>query len=82
MPRPPDDYSEGAERVLAFIVSYKIANDGNTPTYREIMQGALVSSTSVVQHYIHRLIREYKIRVVKGKIYVTGGHWNIDGRDS
>jgi SOS-response transcriptional repressor LexA len=43
------------ERVYSFIVQYKIENNGDSPTVREIAQGISVGQTTV-HHHINRLI--------------------------
>ena len=66
------------EKVYKFIVEYKQANDGLSPSMREIMaQG--VSSTSMVDYYLKKLEQDGKISCsgVRG-IKVKGGEWRFD----
>ena len=72
-----------AQRVYAFIVAYKRRHDGNSPTYREIMDGCCLGSTSVVSYFLEQLkekglIRRPEPRIgnrYAGKIEVLGGQW-------
>ena len=72
---PKIRYSRQA--ILDYIVWYKTANDGNSPTIREIMSGCGIGSTSIVSYILRDLQDEGKLRVINGSrgIMVTGGHW-------
>lgn len=64
--------------VFDFIVRYKTANDGLSPTYREIKTACGVSSESVVASILRRLEeRDGLIELVPGRagIKVVGGVW-------
>ena len=71
------------EDVLAYITAYKTANDGNSPTIREIMSGCNVSSTSLVSYILRDLQDDGKIRVMQGSrgIMVVGGQWRMENAD-
>lgn len=80
------DYRAPTERVYDFIVEHKHRHDGNSPTYREIMDGASVSSTSMVRFYLNKLEKQGLIRRPEPpigerfsvKIEVIGGRWERD----
>ena len=69
--------------VMDYVVKYKTANDGNSPTIREIMSGCGIGSTSIVSYILRDLQDEGKLRVVDGSrgIMVTGGHWEMKDAD-
>ena len=71
------------EDVLAYIIQYKTANDGNSPTIREIMSGCGICSTSIVSYILRDLQDEGKLRIIDGSrgIMVTGGHWEMRDAD-
>lgn len=66
------------ERVLGFIIEYKKKNDGCAPTYREIMAGCEITSSSLCQYILRKLEADGKI-VLDGRavrnIRVVGGQW-------
>lgn len=64
--------------VLEFIIHYKTQNDGAGPTIREICAACWISSTSVVNYAINRLLDAGLIYVTpNGHIGVTGGAWTM-----
>lgn len=75
------------EKVLAFIIGYKRAHDGNSPTIREIMTDCKISSTSMVFFYLNQLTNLGMIRRPEPEIgtrnsaaiEVTGGKWVFSG---
>ena len=71
------------QAVLGYIVWYKTANDGNSPTIREIMAGCGIGSTSIVSYILRDLQDEGKLRIIDGSrgIMVTGGHWEMRDAD-
>ena len=74
------DQEHDLQTAFAFIISYKHANDGNSPTIREIGQACGISSTSFVSNILYRLehqglIRLPKIVGVSRHIHVVGGQW-------
>ncbi len=71
-----------AQRVLAFIITYKRQHDGCAPMVREIMRGMGFQTPSVVAYYLDLLEQRGKIRRVAGAekaqpggIMVVGGLW-------
>jgi SOS-response transcriptional repressor LexA len=67
--------------VLAFIINYKTAFDGVSPSVREIMDECEMSSTSVVQFYLDGLRERGLIAHSPAKsrsIRVVGGKWSYD----
>lgn len=71
------------EDVLAYIIQYKTANDGNSPTIREIMIVCGISSTSMVSYILRDLQDAGKIRIIEGSrgIMVTGGMWKVENKN-
>ncbi len=70
---------EKFDEIFDFIVAYKIQNDGQSPTYREIMESCHLSSTSLVAYYLSRLVKAGKIAMNyygTRSIRVPGGSWN------
>jgi hypothetical protein len=69
------------EHVYAYIVDYKQAHDGNSPSYRMIMRACAVSSTSQVGAMIDYLRQMNRIRIVgdQRSIAVVGGEWMPPG---
>ena len=73
-------------RVYEFIVAYKQAHDGNSPTIREIGAACGISSTSVVVYWLQRLQRDGLIHRPEpqignryaSKIELVGGQWGLD----
>jgi len=63
------------DRVYAFIVAYKQAHDGNSPTYRQILKACNISSTSVVEYHIRHLIADNRLRKVNRSFEIIGAHW-------
>lgn len=72
---------EGANRVFRYIVYYKMKHDGNSPSYREIMAGAGVSSSSMVSFYLDELVKAGRVRLsgegAFRRIEVVGGRWGM-----
>lgn len=71
-----------SERIFDFIVKHKQENDGNSPTYGQIMEMCNISSTNIVHFHLRRLSDEGLIRLVPTKtgsrhhrIHVEGGRW-------
>ena len=75
------------ESVYNSIIAYKRAHDGNSPTFREIMEDCGISSTSVVLYYLNKLEQRGLIRRPEPpignrnatKIEVVGGKWGLNG---
>jgi SOS-response transcriptional repressor LexA len=74
-------------KVFNFILTYKCQNDGNSPTFREIMDACRISSTSMVVYYLKQLEKMGMIRrpePVNGnrssaRIEIVGGSWKFIG---
>lgn len=67
-------------KVFNFIVSYKRSHDGNAPTIREIGDACGISSTSVVNYYLHQLVDEELIYRPVGSarnIEIVGGYGKV-----
>jgi SOS-response transcriptional repressor LexA len=66
------------ESIYAFILRYKAAHDGNSPSIREIGRACRVYSTSHVHYCLVRLEMDGKIKLVRGarSIEVIGGVWS------
>ncbi len=56
---------EAAERLFRFIEEY-IETTRLPPSRRDMMAGARISSTSMVQFYLHKLIEQGRIELVQG----------------
>ena len=66
--------------VFNFIVEFKKAHDGLSPTVREIGEACKISSTSVVAYYLKKLQDEGSIKLLGTKtrgIMVKNGRWNL-----
>jgi hypothetical protein len=63
------------QRVYVFILGYKIRNGGNSPSYRDISRGCLMS-TSAVYQAVQRLIKNGKLSLDENRrIRVCGEKW-------
>jgi hypothetical protein len=77
----PRTISEHYNYVFQFIVDYKLIHDGNSPSYREIMDGCKIKTTSMVTYALDRLEEAGKItRPIAGsgvprQISIPGGQW-------
>lgn len=71
------------DRIMSFILAYKTAHDGNSPTNREIADATDLTSTSVVAYHLYKLQEFGKILLPgHGKtrhIEVVGGQWSFNG---
>ena len=68
------------EKIFQFIMDFKSQHDGNSPTFREIMDGCDFSSTSVVSFHIEKLIALGRLSMREHDngsrmICVNGGQW-------
>ncbi len=69
--------------VFKFIVAYKVAHDGNSPTLRDIMREFEISSSSVANFIVRDLAAMGLIRLppdcagrkISRGIEVIGGEW-------
>ena len=60
-----------------FIVKFKREHDGNSPSYREMMKGTGITSSSHMQNMIHRLINRGWISWNSTRdITIIGGSWS------
>lgn len=73
--------SDTTDAVMDFIIAYKKAHDGNSPSIREIMVGCDISSTSTVSYHLNKLAKKGRITRSRANrsIEVKGGAW-ICGR--
>lgn len=62
-------------KIYRAILDYCAEHGGNTPTIRELCQVCGISSTSVVNHHIQRLIDEGLLDWIDRKLVVIGGVW-------
>jgi SOS-response transcriptional repressor LexA len=67
--------SDRLERVRQYIIEHKRANDGNSPSIRQIMIACAIPSSSVVDYYLDKLEAANVIRRKSRRIEVTGGRW-------
>ena len=67
------------QQLMEFIVAYKQANDGLSPTVRDMMDGCNLSSSSLVNHHIEVLVKQGKLRRVgyHRNLAVVGGRWTL-----
>jgi len=73
------------ERLMQFIVDYKTAHDGNSPTYREMMAATGLTTTSMVAYHLEKLeqagLIERPQQVGNSRVIeVVGGEWKYDRR--
>lgn len=78
---------EGRHKVVFdFLVTYKKANDGISPSYREIMRNTDITTTSMVRWYLINLrnlsLIEFDEKLPRS-IKVVGGKWTYqeEGED-
>lgn len=67
--------------IFDFIVQYKQEHDGNSPTIREIGDAVGLRSSSTVNYYLQRLVKEKKIYIADNlsrSIEVIGGSWAFE----
>lgn len=69
------------EIIYRFIVEFKMKFDGNSPSIREISRACGISSTSMVNFYLEKLVDQGLIEISEGlernKILVKGGKWRL-----
>lgn len=74
-----------ADAIYQYIVAYKLANDGNSPSVRQIALRCDLSSTSQVDFYLNMLEVQGQIRRIDKRdgvdnrrhIAVVGGKWEM-----
>lgn len=54
------------DRILHFVIEYKTAHDGVSPTFDEIAEAVGVNSKSVISHHISILVETGYLRRVIG----------------
>lgn len=69
------------DEILRYIIEYKMANDGNSPTHRQIMEACGITNPSTTFYILERLEKDGKISFTgygdaRG-IKVTGGQWSM-----
>ena len=71
--------SKTTQAILSYIITYKCQHDGLSPTYRQIMRGVGISSTSVVAYHIRHLEVMGRLRLGPGGrgLMVPGGQWSL-----
>jgi SOS-response transcriptional repressor LexA len=65
--------------VYRFIVRYKIAHQGNSPSFEEIMEGCNISSKSMVSHILASL-QDAGLLVQDGvkNISIPNSKWTVE----
>ncbi len=67
------------KHVYAFIIAYKTAHDGNSPTFRQIGDACGITSTSVVNFYLVFLEEQGLVKVERSwqtrSITIIGASW-------
>lgn len=74
--------SRHRENVYRAICEYAQAHAGNSPTVREMMEMAGVSSASVVAYNVKQLIDMGRLAVVDRKLVVVGATWTPPHEES
>jgi SOS-response transcriptional repressor LexA len=67
-----------SRKILNYIIDYKLENNGNSPSTREIQVGCGISSKSVVAYHLKKLVDEGFISIegnTARMIAVKGGEW-------
>lgn len=63
-----------------WMVDYKKANNGNSPSRREIQRGMDLSSVSIVTYHLKMLQNDGRISIMDGGgIIIPGGRWSFNG---
>ncbi len=71
--------TDKVQGIFEFIVKYKQAHDGNSPTIREIQDACGISTTSLVHYHLGELEQAGWIEVDRFQsrsIQVEGGRWS------
>ena len=81
-PKPPKPLTERQRAMLAFIIAYKEANQGATPTLRQMMRAVGIPSTSNAAYNLERLAARGCIEWQRGDrggrandIRIPGARW-------
>jgi predicted MarR family transcription regulator len=66
--------------ILKYVIDYKVANNGRSPSHREISMATGISSISVVNYNLHKLDNQGRINYGKGtrNISVAGAEWRLN----
>ena len=69
--------SDKYQKILDYIVAFKVEHNGNSPTFRQIADACGISSSSLVNTYLDRMV---KLRMIERKgsirmIEVPGSRW-------
>lgn len=67
--------------LLGYIISYKMSHNGNSPSIREMVDAMGVSSVSVIEYHLKKLVRDGRITRTRGaarSIEVRGGLWRLE----
>lgn len=68
---------ETRDEVFGFIIRYKIAHQGNTPSLEEISDGCGLSGKSHAKHHVDNLEDDGRITRTGRNIEVPGAVWMI-----
>ena len=64
--------------IYSYLIDFKFKHNGATPTYRQIMNECLISSTSVVAYCLEKLENAgYIYREENGYIGIEGDKWSL-----
>jgi SOS-response transcriptional repressor LexA len=66
------------DRIHAYLIKYKTANNGLSPSYREIARVCAIPSHSVVSHHLTALQTQGIITLHERGIIIAGGRWTND----
>ena len=69
-----------ALEIFSFIVEYKQAHDGNSPTYTEIVENTSINSTNTAWYYVQKLLKVGLMTMKDGKLCLAGGNWHYNKR--
>lgn len=71
------------DALLRYLIQFKTENNGDSPTFSEIMAALKISSKSVVRYNLHCLARDGAITLPGQKrsrrIGIVGGRWVYEG---
>lgn len=76
-------YGETTHKVYRFICDFKTANDGNSPTVREISDACQLKSNNTASYHLRELVITGKIVFDPQRarsIRVVGGRWVAPGK--
>lgn len=78
------ELSEREKELFGFLVRYKEAHGGNSPTHKEMVRGVGWKSTGDTHKYLRRLAAKGVITTKRHSIHIVGEHWDsgwIEVRD-